>query len=217
MWNCNKTRAFIDLYLDGNADYLQTKSLFSHIETCERCRARLEESQKLHKMIKSVSNINPPSDLRRSILSRMRSEDAPSYISKYRENFIEKQRIFPFPIAVVMSILAVITAILFITVSQDKPKVNLAKSEIHVVSPKEDSIIDQRNVDISAVFSAVGVSEIKVILDGEDVTDYTDISKDFLIYTSNTLKDGHHKVIIEVADDKGKSLVQQSWEFFVIG
>jgi len=221
MRNCNKIRAFIDLYLDGNADYLQTKSLFSHIETCARCRAKLEESQRLHGTIKSLSNISPPSYLRNSIISRIQTDGmqkgTESYLSKYRANFIERQRIFSFPISVVTSILIVIMVILYVAVSQDKPKTNLVRSEIHVVSPKEDSVTDQRNVDISAVVAGNGANEIKVILDGEDVTDYTEINSDFLIYTSNALKDGHHKVVSEVADNKGRSLAQHSWKFLVIG
>jgi len=55
-----------------------------------------------------------------------------------------------------------------------------------------------------------------VILDGKDVTDATEISEDFLIYTSDALSDGYHKVVINADDEKGKPLAQRSWKFYII-
>jgi hypothetical protein len=101
-------------------------------------------------------------------------------------------------------------------IKQSETNIALAKPEILIVSPKEDAVIEEKNVDISAVIDSVGTTNIRVILDGKDVTDSTEISKDFLIYTSDTLSDGYHKVVINADDEKGKSITQRSWKFFVI-
>jgi hypothetical protein len=205
--SCKKTRKLIDLYLDGEASAHQKELLFSHAQTCEECNLRLNESRKFHNVIASVSDVRHPSHLHRSVMSRIQTEEH------------RKIRPFAFPIiawASIAMVIVMIFSVLWIKNTTVKPEVASPKPEIYIVSPKEDSVVDNQYVDISAVLNYGKVNSVRVILDGKDVTDATEISKDFLIYTSDALKDGYHKVVIHAADEKGESTVQRSWEFYVI-
>jgi hypothetical protein len=103
-----------------------------------------------------------------------------------------------------------------INIQTAKIEVQTTKTEIQIVSPREDSVVEQQSVDISAALISDNEVIVQVILDGKDVTDATEVSRDFLIYTSDALKDGYHKVVIQVVDNKGIS-ISRSWKFYVIG
>jgi len=103
-----------------------------------------------------------------------------------------------------------------ITLTSHSEKATESLPEIYIVSPKENSVVDEQYVDISAVISLDNASNIRVILDGRDVTDLTEIGNDFMIYTSDLLEDGNHKVVINASNKKGKSTIQRSWEFYVV-
>jgi hypothetical protein len=257
--SCRNISKLINLYLDGEANDHQKGSLFSHLETCGRCHVRLEESQKLHSVITSVSTVNPPANLRRLITMRIQTED-------------KEKSSFAFPLFAWTGITAIILIMLFSSMWHNTPKdtpskpsipiakaetqpvkpnitiakteiqpikintqtakieiqtvkkniqtakmeVQPIKTEIQIVSPREDSVVEQQNVDISAALISDNEVIVQVILDGKDVTDATEVSKDFLIYTSDALKDGYHKVVIQVVDNKGISIAR-SWKFYVIG
>jgi hypothetical protein len=218
--NCRKIRGLINIYLDDEANSKQKELVLLHTQTCKECNFIFNETQKLNNLLTSVPAIKHPSNLHSSIMSRVTSDSCK-----------EKKAFFAFPVsawagvATLILVIALSSMLIFRDKSEGtsnivtkKPETNiaLAKPEILIVSPKEDAVIEEKNVDISAVIDSVGTTNIRVILDGKDVTDATEISKDFLIYTSDTLSDGYHKVVINADDEKGKSITQRSWKFFVI-
>ena len=242
---CRNVNKLINLYLDGEASDHHKESLFSHLETCGRCHVRLEESKKLHSVITSVSSVSPPANLRRLITLRIQTEDKeksslafplfawagitaiilimlfsamwhntpkstpskPSILIAKTETQPAKTNI-PIAKAEIQPIK--------INIQTAKTEAQTTKTEIQIVSPREDSVVEQQSVDISAALISDNEVIVQVILDGKDVTDATEVSKDFLIYTSDALKDGYHKVVIQVVDNKGISIAR-SWKFYVIG
>jgi hypothetical protein len=209
MISCRKNRAIINLYLDGEADVHQKELLFSHIEVCESCNVKLEESKKFHDLITSVATINSPSNLSRLIALRLRDED-------------KEKKLLAFPLLAWTGITAIILVILFSAMWHNNQKtiiptnIQTAKAEIQIVSPREDSVVEQQSMDISAALISNDSVNVHVILDGKDVTDATEISKDFLVYTPDALKEGYHKVFIQAVNDNGTYITHRSWEFFVI-
>jgi anti-sigma factor RsiW len=205
MKSCRKFKSLIDLYLDSEASSRQTRTLFSHIENCERCRARLEETRKLHHAIGSVPSVDLPDGFRRAVLERIQNEG-------YRHH--RSIRLFP-----AISWAGAVAAILLVAAVlwyMHSPEPVLAVPEIQIVSPREDAVIEKPYVDISAVFSPDGESEnIQVILDGRDVTHATEINEDFLIYASDALQSGYHMVTVQIMDNKGSPITQRSWAFYV--
>jgi len=218
--SCRKIEKLIEIYLDGELESQQNDLVFSHVQTCDKCNSRLNESRKLNKVLTSLSPRKHPSYLHGSIMSRLQTETCK-----------EKKR-FEFPISAWAGVATLIMVIVLSTVllfrnSPEKinPEITLAPHtentaetlpEIYIVSPKENSVVDEQSVDISAVISLANASNIRVILDGKDVTDSTEIGNDFLIYTSDLLEDGNHKIVINASGKKGKSAVQRSWEFYVV-
>jgi anti-sigma factor RsiW len=205
MASCRKFKSLIDLYLDGEADSRQARTLFSHIEDCERCRARFEETRRLHHAIKSVPSVDLPDGFRRAVLERIRNED-------YRHR--RSVRLFP-AISWASAVAAILltAAILWYVHS---PETVLAVPEIQIVSPREDAVIEKPYVDISAVFGPDGEAKnIQVILDGRDVTHATEINEDFLIYASDALQSGYHMVTVQIMDERGSPVTQRSWAFYV--
>lgn len=217
--SCKKAKELIDLYLDGEADNQQKDLLFSHIKTCQKCGIKLDESQAFNNVIKSLPKIKHPDYLHKSIMSRIETE-----------GYNKKIRIFPIMAWSGVVIIIMALAFSFILIKHEpksykiKKNVILSKTEmdqgfppkINIVSPKEDSVIDNQYIDISAVLSLADTKNIRIILDGKDVTEETDISSDFLIYTSDAIEEGHHKVIIQAFDKKGKPSIERSWKFYVI-
>lgn len=205
MTSCRKFKSLINLYLDSEADSRQARTLFSHIENCEGCWARFQETRRLHHAVKSVPSIDLPDGFRRTVLERIQNEG-------YRRH--RSVRLFP-----AISWAGAVAAILLVGAVlwyMHSPEPVLAVPEIQIVSPREDAVIEKPYVDISAVFSPDGEAKnIQVILDGRDVTHTTEINEDFLIYASDALQSGYHMVTVQIMDSKGSPITQRSWAFYV--
>ncbi len=205
MTSCRKFKSLINLHLDSEADSRQIRTLFSHIENCERCRARFEETRKLHHAMESVPSVDLPDGFRRTVLERIQNEG-------YRRH--RSIRLFPAIswAGAAAAILLVATVLWYM----HSPEPVLAVPEIQIVSPREDAVIEKPYVDISAVFGPDGEAKnIQVILDGRDVTHDTEINEDFLIYASDALQSGYHMVTVQITDNKGSPITQRSWAFYV--
>ena len=202
---CRKFRALIDLYLDGEADHHQTQILFSHMRECVSCQRRFEEVRSLHSVIKYVPTVDLPKGFRSKVIERIQSAA------------IRPRRSFAFfpAISVAGAVLAslLIFAIIYYL---HNPEPALAVPEIHIVSPREDAVIEQQYVDVSAAFSSGDVRNIRVILDSRDVTSDTEVNEDFLIYTSDALTSGYHMATVQITDNKGFPITQRSWAFYII-
>ena len=74
MITCRQSRRLIDLYLDGEADVSQTKTMFLHMKGCRECQARFEEVEKLRNTIKSVPDAELPAGFRSRIMDSIRLE-----------------------------------------------------------------------------------------------------------------------------------------------
>lgn len=60
--------------LNSNINELQQNDLvLSHVQTCDKCNSRLNESRKLHKVLTSLSPRKHPSYLHGSIMSRLQT------------------------------------------------------------------------------------------------------------------------------------------------
>lgn len=245
MLSCRKIRELINLYIDGEANSNQKELLLSHVENCEKCRIKFDEAKEFHNAMKSVCAVKTPDNLSKTIMLGLQTEEyekpsplafpllgwaiitavimiiifsttwnSTKNITSNPEVAISKPEIaHPSP-KITLSKPAIAPSKPEFATS--KPEIAQSKPEIHIVSPQEDSVVEQQNVDISVAITG-NLNDIHVILDGQDVTDSTEISKDFLIYTSEVLKNGYHKVIIQASDVKGVSVAQRSWEFYVIG
>jgi predicted anti-sigma-YlaC factor YlaD len=220
MASCRKFKALIDLYLDGEADDRQTEILFSHMRNCEGCRDRFEEVENLHRAIKSAPALELPGDFRSAVMARIQSERR-RRPSRSMGDFLHRFIGFP----AVMSWAGAAVAILLVSAIAwyiYNPGPALAVPEIHIVSPREDAVVEQQYVDISAAFTfSIGVyprplKNIRVILDTRDVTDATEVNEDFLIYTSDALQSGYHMATIQITDNTGAPVSQRSWAFYVI-
>ena len=215
MTSCRKFRSLINLYLDSEADSRQTRVLFSHIENCETCRARLEETRKLHHAMESVPSVDLPDGFRRVVLERIQNEG----YRRHRSVLPGVRGIFPDRLFPAISWAGAVAAILLVAAVLwyvHSPEPVLAIPEIQIVSPREDAVIEKPYVDISAVFGPDGEAKnIQVILDGRDVTHATEINEDFLIYASDALQSGYHTVIVQIMDNKGSPITQRSWAFYV--
>jgi len=213
MESCKKFRALIDLYLDGEADDRQTETLFSHLEKCEGCQRRFEEVRKLDHAVKSVPVAKLPEGFRKTVMARIQSEEARP-----------RRSVSFFPVIGVAGAAAailLISAALWYTyilkpVRRDSQSTNPAISEIHIVSPREDAVIEQQYVDISAAFTPGNVKNVRVMLDGKDVTEAAEVKKDFLVYTTDPLRSGYHTATVLVMDKEGTPIDQRSWAFYVI-
>lgn len=208
MSSCRKFKTLIDLHLDGEADASQTKKLFAHIENCGQCRSRFEEVKSLHHTIKSVSTTEPPKNFRSDVVARINSMPSSS-----RHSILGSYPAIGWASAAIVMIMVISVAVFL-----NKPEpVAVATPEIHIVSPMEDAVVEYKYVDISAAFTSANAGYVRVILDGKDVTDITEINEEFIIYTSDALDDGYHKATVQITDNKGTSLTQRSWEFYVLG
>jgi len=190
MESCRRFGKLIDLYLDGEADETHTKMLLSHTENCKRCRDKLEETKKLHSIVKSAGSPKLPDGFHRAVIARIHSE------------VLQRNRAFG--ISPIFVWLGTVTTILLIIagawyVQRGEPTIPF---ELHIVSPREDAVVEQQYADISVAFTASDVRNIQVILDGKDVTDATEINEDFLIYTSDILPYGYHVASVQITDSK---------------
>jgi len=203
MVNCRQSRKLIDLYLDGEADVSQTKRMFLHMKECRECQARFEEVEKLHNTIKSVPDAELPAGFRNLVMESIRPENHRFAIRR--------------PVMLWGSVVVLVILILAMTwrvyhtseVIQDIP-------EIYIVSPREDSVVDQSYVDISAAFSPASVDSIRVILDGKDVTEVTEVNEDFIIHASDELRSGYHIATVLIMGHKGTPINQRSWAFYIM-
>ena len=84
------------------------------------------------------------------------------------------------------------------------------------MSPREDAVIEEQYVDISAAHNLDELTKIRVILDSRDVTHATEINDSFLIYTSDALQSGYHMATVQITDDEGVPITQRSWAFYVM-
>lgn len=210
MANCKEIKAIIDLYLDNSADDPQKKELFSHLQICEGCRNRFEETSRLHSMIKSVPTMKLPEGFRRKLITRIQDE------GHDRQRNVIPLRNLRFSAISWASAAILVLLILSIVWLTHNPERAVAASEIHVVSPRENAVVEQQYVDISAAFTLDDLKNIRVILDGRDVTDYTEINEGFFIYTSDTLQSGYHIATVQVIDSDGMPITERSWSFYVI-
>lgn len=217
MMSCRKFRALIDLYLDGEADDRQAQILFSHMEKCERCKDRFEEVKKLHGAMMSVSAVDLPDGFRGSVVASIRSEEKADIPISSKLYSPGRRSIGFFPVmgwsGVAAAILLTFAITLYII---HNPEPVLAAPEIHVVSPREDAVVEQQYVDVSAAFTVDDVKNVRVILDSKDVTNATEVNEDFLIYTSDELQSGYHMATVQITDSKGVSIAQRSWAFYII-
>jgi len=209
MVDCRKYRKLINLYLDGEADDSQAQILFSHTEKCSKCQARFEELREPHKTIKSVSDAELPADFRNSVMESIRIRE-----SEQRHRFIIHR-----PVIIWVSIAAMAMVMLAFTMIwrvNHTSEIPADIAEIHVVSPREDAVVNGNYVDISAVFNPSSMDSIRVILDGRDVTEATEVNEDFLIHASDELQNGYHMATIQIMGDKGLPITQHSWAFYVM-
>jgi len=198
-------RSLIDLYLDGEADESQTRILFSHIENCEKCQKRFEDVKQLYDDIKSVPGVSLPEGFWNSVLDRIQADE-----TGVKKHF----RLFPvLNWAGIAVILLVIFAVIWRVYDLEPAAI---MPEIHVVSPLENAALEEQYVDISVAFSSGSVENIRVLLDGKDVTDATEVNQDFMIYTSDELQNGYHIATVQITDKKGIPMTQHSWTFFII-
>jgi len=211
MASCRIFKALIDLYLDGEADDGQTQMLFSHMESCERCRDRFEEVKGLHNTIKSVPTVDLPDGFRSAVIARIQSD-----VEATRRVAPTRRRSIGFPVMGWAGATAAILLVFAIAWYIYNPQPALAVPEIHIVSPFEDAVVEQQYVDISAAFTSGDLRNIRVILDSKDVTDATEVNEDFLIYTSDALQSGYHMATVQITDNKGVPVSQRSWAFYVI-
>ncbi len=207
MSSCREFRALIELYLDNEADSIQTRTLSSHMEECESCRARFEEVKRLHHTIRSAPTVRLPDGFRSTLLNRIQSEEGG------RRRYMSFVPAMQWVGAAAVILVAFAIALWYI----HEPGPALAAPEIHIVSPREDAVVEQQYVDISVAFSSGGLGNVRVILDSRDVTEATEINEDFLIHTSDTLQNGYHMAIVQVVDNKGMTITERSWAFYVIG
>jgi len=204
MVSCRKFRKLIDLYLDGEANDYQAQTLLSHMENCEQCRKRYEEVKSLNNAIMSVPALEVPDGFRNSVLAGIQREE------------IREQRSIGFSHVMGWSGAAVAAILIFaVAWYLYSPQTAVAVPDIHIVSPQEDAAIEQQYVDISVAFNSTEAKDVRVILDGRDVTDATEINEEFLIYASDALESGYHMATVQITDDKGVPLSQRSWAFYV--
>gem|GEM_PF-1853416 len=211
MASCRRFKALINLYLDGEADDGQTQTLFSHMESCERCRNRFEEIRSLHSAIKSVPTVDLPDGFRSAVIARIQSD-----VRATRPVAPTRRRSIGFPVMGWAGAAAAILLAFAIVWYIYNPEPALAVPEIHIVSPREDAVVEQQYVDISAAFTTGDLKNVRVILDSKDVTEATEVNQDFLIYTSDALQTGHHMATVQITDNKGVPISQRSWAFYII-
>ena len=203
MASCRKFRPLIDLYLDDEADDHQKHTLVSHMEECKECRERVEEVRNLHVAIKSVPRTTLPASFRGELLGRIRKMGTGRDL---RPHFL---------IAAGCAV-AVLLIVGFAWRITRNPEGVLPVPEIHIVSPREDSVVEREYIDISVAYDLGEARYIRVILDSKDVTDATEINEDFLIYASDSLGSGYHMATVWIADGKGAPVAERSWSFYVM-
>ena len=203
MSSCRKFRSLIDLYLDGEADDHQKRTLVSHTEGCKECRERIEEVKNLHAAIKSVPRETLPASFRGELLGRMRTMET-------------RRERHPHLLIAMGWTAAVLLIVGFAWRVTRDPGDIPAVPEIHIVSPWEDAVVEREYVDISVAYDPGEARNIRVILDSKDVTDDTEINEDFLIYASDSLRSGYHMATVWIADGKGAPVAERSWSFYVM-
>lgn len=208
MVNCRQSRKLIDLYLDGEADDSQTETMFLHIKECRKCQARFEEVEKLHNTIKSVPDAELPASFRSLVMDSIRLEK-PEHHQRFA---IPRPVMLWGGIAIMLVLIFTMTWRLYYhtsEVAQDIP-------EICIVSPREDSVVGQSYVDISAAFNPANMDSIRLILDGKDVTEATEVNQDFIIHASDELRSGYHIATVQIMGHKGTPITQRSWAFYIM-
>ena len=149
MASCRKFRSLIDLYLDGEADDRQKHTLISHMEGCKECRERVEEVRNLHAAIKSVPRATLPASFRGKLLGRIRT--------------METGRDRHPHLLIAIGCTAVVLLIVgFAWRMTRDPGDILAVPEIHIVSPREDAIVEREYVDISVAYDPGEARNIRV-------------------------------------------------------
>jgi len=211
--DCRKSRKLIDLYLDGEADDSQTKTMFSHMEKCSKCQARFKDLQKLHNTMTSVSDAKLPSGFRNSVMQSIRVEESEQ---RHRPVISHPAIIWGSVAVVVLLALTTTWRIYHTREAVEVVEAVLDVPEIHIVSPREDSVVDRTYVDISAAYDPASADSIRVILDGRDVTEATEVNEDFLIHATDELQSGYHIAIVQVMGNKGTPITQRSWAFYIM-
>lgn len=212
MASCKKFSELINLYLDGEANDEQSQTLFSHLEECIQCRKRLDKVKAFNDNIRAIPIVKPPEGFHNQIMASLQNADA-------KKSHIEILRPVMNLAGIAVAIIMVV-AIAWNISSNKESSLEIASispnPEIYIVSPAEEGVVDRQYVDISAAFNDIDINKIRVILDTKDVTEATEINREFLIYTSDDLQSGYHIATIQIVDNKGAPLVQRSWTFYVI-
>ena len=205
MASCKKFKGLINLYLDGEANDEEARTLFSHLNECHQCRQKFEEVKAFHNNIKSLPVVKLPMGFHSRIMVNLQNVN----IRKSKIEILKPaMNLAGLAVALIMTI-AIVWNIF-------NPETAVAKPEIYIVSPAEEAVVDRQYVDISAAFNDVDVNKIRVILNSKDVTEATEINKEFLIYTTDDLQSGYHIATIQIMDNKGEPVIQRSWTFYVI-
>ena len=61
--NCQTVKGKIDLYIDGVLSSADTEPFLAHVESCQDCKRELEDMLRLHKALRSLGDVEPPSGL----------------------------------------------------------------------------------------------------------------------------------------------------------
>ena len=105
MMNCKDLENKLPLYLDNLLSDEEKQSVVKHLKACSKCAKTLEQMQQTDKLVKNLSDVEPPPWFRQKIMAAVRDEAA-------KKNFIQKW-FYPLHIKVPVQIMATIVVAVF--------------------------------------------------------------------------------------------------------
>lgn len=126
----------VSAFLDGELD--PSSSVYNHIDSCEKCRKRVEEYRKINLSISKELASAVPDNYAANLVSSIKKRQA-------KENNISDKKLFPFHIIMKVAAIVIVSAVAFFIVSDRiKPEQNdfdPATAEPLVFLNKPDAVV----------------------------------------------------------------------------
>jgi len=234
---CREAEDGLQDYIDGELDPEKRGRIDFHLKECPRCSEKFAKAQNLVNLL-SVEEVELPPFFQTKLLARVERE-------KKRERVFGLAQV-AWASSFILVLMTGIFLIFYFRTSRvpktpslagrakiEQPKVVIPPTRreerirkgmreeklpsVEIVSPEEEAIVKNGEIDICAAFypsSARG--KIRLLLDDRDVTSTAELTSDYIMYSPTTpLTSGYHLVTVEVEGGKG-SVIETNAVFFVL-
>ncbi len=189
--NCEEAEKIIPLYVAGLLD--DPAALEDHIASCKRCRDRVTKERFIEETLRTLKPVEPPQGLKEEILSSLGRYKRSGIL----HNFWRKPVFWSvFAAAIVVLIL------IAVFMGRQEPKLlEAAPLTGEVLFPSQDAVVLAKDFKLVFVYAPERPDiDVSIYIDDGDVTGTSKAVDGVIIYRSERLDEGYHKIWVRLKD-----------------